>query len=708
MSYKLWKATAACLFLGAGISYAEVKSSKSAKVEVLPEVVVSATRTERDKKEVPVSIETVTAEELEKSSGQTVLDSLRGMAGVTIADNGGSGLNYIKIRGEDARRTLIMIDGQPVGQQKSMDGGMAMIGKSQIDRIEVIKGPASVLYGSEAIGGVVNIITKKAGEDKIGGSIGYQYDSSNNGYRFDQSLHGTLGNFEYVLSLGRSDYGSRETPNGKLEKSWVNNSGDTLGYGTGSTSDELSALFAYNFDNWKLGFKYDEFDMSYQTYSDSFGDFMAMDIPKSRREKYAAFLEAVDLTENFKKMRLDIYQQRWDREFDIYNDLSFAPGMMYPGSPGYDYVLRTTTNNLQDTYGASLQNEFAFGNHYLVAGFDFVRDDIGGTNKTKRRYGNSILGAPYEYSEVDAVMDTYAVFLQDEWQLTEKLKMVLGGRYTYVDHELKSTDDPSIAKKSGSDSDGNATFSAGLTYEVNDELTLRANVSQGYRHANLVELYTGSPAHGGAPAVEGNSSLDPETSTSYELGARFDDGVWQLDTAIFYTDTKDFITTDNSSFINVGGAETFGAELTVARYLGETGFKPYASLTLLDRELDYGAGHAVESTKESGVPTWAGRVGLEYFQEIGEMSFMEYDLFTQFSGDVDQELSDGSKQSTGSWETLNLEVSYGVDELFGIAGKDINFNIYGGIYNLLDREYTPFNEITAAGRHYVIGINATF
>ena len=85
------------------------------------------------------------------------------MTGVRINNDGGQGIKRAKIRGEDAFRSLVMIDGQKISEQKSMSGSPILIDPAMVERIEVIKGPASVLYGSDAIGGAINIITKKGG-----------------------------------------------------------------------------------------------------------------------------------------------------------------------------------------------------------------------------------------------------------------------------------------------------------------------------------------------------------------------------------------------------------------------------------------------------------------------------------------------------------------------------------------------------------------
>ena len=116
----------------------------------LDEVKVTAGRVEQELMDVNMSVSVITQEEIRRSSARNVGELLEDIPGVRINNDGGQGMKRIKIRGEDAFRTLVMIDGQKVSEHKSMSGSPMLIDPSMIERIEVIKGPASVLYGSGA------------------------------------------------------------------------------------------------------------------------------------------------------------------------------------------------------------------------------------------------------------------------------------------------------------------------------------------------------------------------------------------------------------------------------------------------------------------------------------------------------------------------------------------------------------------------------
>ena len=111
---------------------------------------------------------------------------------------------------------MILIDGQKISEQKSMDGAALLIDPSRIERLEVIKGPASILYGSEAIGGVVNIITKKGGPKPVSVEGSLTFDSSTDGFTEYLSVFGGVGGFSYRASGSYNDQGDRRVPGGTL------------------------------------------------------------------------------------------------------------------------------------------------------------------------------------------------------------------------------------------------------------------------------------------------------------------------------------------------------------------------------------------------------------------------------------------------------------------------------------------------------------
>jgi hemoglobin/transferrin/lactoferrin receptor protein len=273
----------------------------------LGKTVVIATKTERLIQDVPASISVITSEEIERMCATSVADLLRDVPGVEILLNSSPASQRVMIRGEESQRTLILIDGQKVSENKSMDGAPMLIDPNMIERIEIIKGPASVLYGSEAIGGVVNIITKKAGTKPIQVTLSETYNSSTEGWQGFGSVFGLYKGFGYRVSAIYSDQGDLHTPDGTLD----NTSFDTK---------ELNAYLDYSWEKGKVGVSYDKYtsDINSHTPEDIVEPpmtYFQLDLPEWDRKKYAGFIELTDISEFLVKARADVYYQETFKEF---------------------------------------------------------------------------------------------------------------------------------------------------------------------------------------------------------------------------------------------------------------------------------------------------------------------------------------------------------------------------------------------------------
>jgi len=189
-----------------GFSNAKEEEKGKESVTTMEEVVVTASRLEEPLKYSPDSVTIVTSEEIKKKGKQTVIDVLRDVPGISISQNGSfGGSASIYLRGTQNAHTLIMIDGVRVGDPMAIDGKMSIsdLSTDNIERIEIVRGAQSVLYGSDAIGGVINIITKKGkGKPKF-------YLSSEGGsfqtFRERVGVSGSNDKISYAASILRLD-----------------------------------------------------------------------------------------------------------------------------------------------------------------------------------------------------------------------------------------------------------------------------------------------------------------------------------------------------------------------------------------------------------------------------------------------------------------------------------------------------------------------
>ncbi len=217
-------------------------------------VVVTATRQQQRADEVLASVEVIDREQIERAGHSTLIDVLRSVPGLRVSSNGGAGANTsVFVRGAESRHTLLLIDGMRVGSATSGQPTMEAIPLEMIERIEILRGPASALYGSEAIGGVIQIFTRK-------GERGFQPELSA-GYgsygtrKFSAGVSGGVERARYSLRVGEDrtrGYDSRPVPAHDPDKDGFHNRFLTASLAVGLREHDEVGLNLYRSDgrNW--------------------------------------------------------------------------------------------------------------------------------------------------------------------------------------------------------------------------------------------------------------------------------------------------------------------------------------------------------------------------------------------------------------------------------------------------------------------------
>lgn len=656
------------------------------------DVQVTATRVSRELHDVPMSVSVMTEEDIRKSSAKTVGDLLNDIPGVQLIDSGGQGLQRVSIRGEDAFRSVILIDGQKISEHKSMEGTAVLIDPSVIERIEVIKGPASVLYGSDAMGGVINIITKKGGTKPVQGEFSTAYIGSSDGFNGSLGLFGRTGGFSYRANGTYEDHGDLKTPEGTMPD-------------TNFRQKSGSLFLGYDFsDKFSIGGGVDMFDASINSSTietEEYPDFY-VHIHKWTRDKINFYSEAKNLTDWLARVRFDAYWQETEKEMTNH--------------PQTDMDI--WSDNTLRTFGTSLQTDWQLGDsNYLIAGYEFTFDQLeaDGRSDLWPMGKNAPLRVQTEKRHEGDVY-THAAYAQMETTLPADLTLSYGMRYTWVNTKLTKADGMQKAgptfssswKPMGADdlgSVGSSTesapvFNAGLTWTGIDNIALRAMFSQGFRVPILMEKYVATSMGGGT--IYPNADLDPEKSNNYELGIRYDNGKLMFDAAAFYNDAKDYIANirfndneDETRYTNIANAKTRGFELT-AQYSFDNGFTPYASLTWMKRKFDYGSWE----TYNVGDPTLYGRVGLRYEKMLPKNVLFHADAYGRFANaSVDDFEDTDNNQNTfinqtryGGWGTANFAA--GID-----FGDEHQYSIDAELLNIFDRTYMRTSAIYEPGLH---------
>lgn len=377
-------------------------------------VKVTATKVEKELLEVPSSVSIVTAEDIKKSSARTVGELLQDVPGVQISNSGGQGLKRISLRGEGVNRTLILIDGQQIVENKSMDGTALMIDTALIERIEIIRGPSSVLYGSNAIGGVINIITKKGGKKPVEGSLNLAYNGASQGHSESASVFGKTHGLEYRVTASNNMQQQLRTPVGLVPHSAF----EQQNYG---------AYLAYNFNyNYKLGASYDYFTSDISSGSQSAGyEKFFVDLPIWSRQKGALFFEVKEAVSFMPKLRLDLFYQQSHKK--MHNHVELDPKVIFTPA-----IMDNFADNYNSQWGLQLQSDWAVSDHtYIIAGYDFNYNILDADTKVDST--SSILDIMnykkhvknYGYEQV------HALYAQAESYLPLDFTLFYGLRWTY-------------------------------------------------------------------------------------------------------------------------------------------------------------------------------------------------------------------------------------------------------------------------------------
>lgn len=184
------------------VCVADAAESESLESESLGPIIITATRTPQSTADTLVAVTVITRQDIERQQASSVYDLLRGIPGLTITQNGGLGkINSVFLRGTESDHVLVLVDGIKVGSATAGTTAFEQIPVEHIERIEIVRGPRASLYGSEAIGGVIQIFTRKG---QPGLTPGFSLGAGRyNTYQGSASLAGSEGNAWFNLGVSR-------------------------------------------------------------------------------------------------------------------------------------------------------------------------------------------------------------------------------------------------------------------------------------------------------------------------------------------------------------------------------------------------------------------------------------------------------------------------------------------------------------------------
>ena len=513
------------------------------------EIVVTASRTEQEVKETPSAVEVITRADIDKMGAETLAQALKLAIGIDIQENAMVG-NRSAIRGMNTNQTLILVDGRRVRTENTIETmnyyELQRINMDDVERIEIVRGAVSSLYGSEALGGVINVIRKRPAKAQASLTLDWTTRQSDQGIRLDS---GKVGKWAFSTSFKHMDVRER---------------------GTDARSSMYGKKYFFNIDG--------RMDVAQNKWLDVFFDYL----------------------------KEDLYMKDSLTQGTSYDHDRFSTGVKYSGRDRRgDYELQTyytyfdknqrTRNRASgglNSFDDMRYNSLIFDgrrsmqiapNHLLTLGGEYRKEDYESTRiRGSRR--KTLEGVTNQFG--DSSMNYAALYLQDEWVASPRWLLIPSIRWDYND-------------VFGSE----VTGKLGTTYKINKGLRFKANVGTAYRAPTASELYFDwrhTPNARMDVHIIGSPNLKPEKSFNFDIGIEAERGKTSGKLSYFHNKVEDLIDKNpvitplpgfpprmlaTVTYQNVDSATIQGIELEAKQDLG-SGFALRGLYTYLDAQDD--------------------------------------------------------------------------------------------------------------------------
>jgi iron complex outermembrane receptor protein/hemoglobin/transferrin/lactoferrin receptor protein len=697
----------------------DAHSSLGVQLEILPfesaELVVTATPTAIDPLQSPLDLDLISTDRLRQvrspSLGNVIRDAVPGAASLST----GAQVGKPVLRGVTGTRVRILQNG--IGQDYFAYGARhgPQTNLTEAQRIEVARGPASVLYGSSAIGGAVNVITKHlpttdGGHRVLEGRVETQLYSNNEELALKGDVSGAVGMFGYRAGLERrvgSDYRAPD------DSTWF----ETDHTGDPKYTDRIPFT---NFDQWS-GFalagatgSFGTAELLLTTWQNENNFLLPDGGPADSSED-----PPVGIGSNLAQTNLSARGTLLSGAWIVRPTLSWARALRQAPPPG---------QLIEDDGGFAvdlLKDVFTARGEALHPEIEALDGTLAGTLGIEAQYHDTDSRGPVKLEPSSQIVNA-AVFAFEDWR-KGPWTLAIGGRFDYRRQTAvpnARTTDPSLLENDYAVPSG----SLGASYELKPGIVLAANIGTGFRAPDIFELYA-SGVHGGVAAIQlGDPTLDPERSLSTDLSLRLRTGRVTGEVTAYSNWIDSYIYLRNTGETGEGGLPVFINDQTDARL---TGIEGYFEVSVLPW-LDLGAGGSALNTEGEGLEdpeigadgslplipanrfegllrvhrarlgSFSGPFAEIRFRHVLDKSTAGlFEPFSQF------DLTPFGTASTDAYTVVNLYAGASVE--IGRTPLDLYF----GVENLLDETYRDFLDTykgyaLSPGRNFIAKIGVSF
>ena len=726
------------VFLLCFIFPAFAEEKEEAKLE---EIVVTATRTETSVESAPASVSVVTKEKIELKAPKTIDQALNDISGVFVKRGKGlmDTISFITLRGiPDQKRTLILMDGVVLNNPYAGSVTMGGYYPEDLERVEVVKGPFSSLYGGYAMGGVVQFITKMPEKREFTLKTGYgssweRGEAMDDLRRFYISYGDKLWDkLSIFLSYGRQDtngyptdfnvqttrppagitgYEVTSTRDGRVAY-LIGDKGDNRWWDDGIT---IKAQYEFTKDTkLRLSFMRNRYEYNYDdphTYLRNATTGAPVWSYGSVRENtflpggggrtqntYALNFE----TKLFKDLSMKINLSYFDTESWYVTTLSEATRSGCGTNPTLcGYVSNTPAN----AYMADIQFSLPiFNNQILTFGGSFRRDYADAKEKYLRNWKDEDSTTTLKY-ESKGKARTYALFVQDKIMLLNNLTAYIGFRQDFwktYDGYANDVGKAGYPKEYPSKSASSFSPKFALVYKPFETTTLRGSIGKAFRSPTVYELYrTWTTSRGITYA--GNPQLDPETVVSWDIGV--EQKLWKgakVSLTYFENYLKDLIyrktvTSTYLEWVNVGKAESRGVEFEIEQRF-EKWLRLFGNFTYTDSEIkENQANPKTVGYRLIKTPLWRANIGAEFEKSGFSAMVVGRYVGKWFNNDDNSDYVNNVFGSYDPYFVVDGKIAYQITKF-----AKLSFSVD----NIFDRKY--YQHFKAPGRQWFTELTLKF